>query len=304
MKKDIRDIFFKNIKKKFLKSKKFYIITNDADVFSLTSLRNNKRFIDVGVAEQNMINIAAGISYKKNLALVYGFCNFITFRCYEQLKFNIASHKCNAKIVGIGPGFSFSNDGPTHHGIQDLYSMYLIPEFEVFNISDGELANEISSKINLIKGPCYLRLDKGEKNFKKKINYSINKGFKYLKYSSKKKLLIITTGYFCFNAIDASKDYKHVSVINFFRMKNFNEKIFASEIKKFNKILVYDESTYSGGISPIITNFLSKKKILIEIEFLVCPNIQLFRYSNERKKIIEKIGLSKKNLIKKLNEIT
>ena len=87
-------------------------------------------------------------------------------------------------------------------------------------------------------------------------------------------------------------------------MKKFNEKIFASEIKKFNKILIYDESTYSGGISPIITNFLSKNKILIEIEFLVCPNIQLFRYSNEREKIIEKIGLSKKYLIKKLNEIT
>ena len=67
---------------------------------------------------------------------IYGFCTFLSFRCYEQLKFSLASHKSNTKIVGIGPGYSFSNDGPTHHGIQDLYLMYLIPEgfnFSLYN---------------------------------------------------------------------------------------------------------------------------------------------------------------------------
>ena len=298
MKSDIRDIFFNNVKQKFLRNKNIYIITNDADVHSLKVLRKNKRFIDVGVAEQNMMNIAAGISIKKNLAFVYGFCNFVTLRCYEQLKFSVASHNCNTKIIGIGAGFSFSNDGPTHHGVQDLYSMYLIPEFEIFNISDGQLANKISSEIHAINGPCYIRLDKGKLNFKNKINYSLKKGFKYLNKTKNKNILIITTGYFCFNALKISKKFKDVSVINFFRMKKFDSKMFSNEIKKYNKILIYDENTFSGGISPIITNFLFKKNIFKQIEFLVCPDKQLFKYSNNRNKLLEDIGLSKKKLEK------
>ena len=68
MKSDIRDIFFNNVKQKFLSNKNIYIITNDVDVHSLKVLRKNKRFIDVGVAEQNMMNIAAGISKKKKFS--------------------------------------------------------------------------------------------------------------------------------------------------------------------------------------------------------------------------------------------
>ena len=82
---DIRDIFFNNIKKKFLKNKKFHILTNDADVFSLKSLRDHKRFIDVGVAEQNLINIAAGIAKNNNMPIVYGFCTFLSFSVVPNL---------------------------------------------------------------------------------------------------------------------------------------------------------------------------------------------------------------------------
>ena len=148
---DIRDIFFNNIRKTFKKNKNFYILTNDADVHALRVLRKEKRFIDAGVAEQNLVNIASGISKKNSLALIYGFCTFLTFRCYEQIKFSLASHNSNCKIVGIGPGYSFSNDGPTHHGIQDIYLMYLIPEMEIYNISDNNLAEKISRNILKIK---------------------------------------------------------------------------------------------------------------------------------------------------------
>ena len=78
---------------------------------------------------------------------MFGFCTFLTFRCYEQLKFNIGSHNQNVKVVGIGPGYSFSYDGPTHHGIQDICLMNLIPEFEVINISDNNLCNVVSKSL-------------------------------------------------------------------------------------------------------------------------------------------------------------
>ena len=80
--KDIRDIFFNNIKDLFKRDSSFYILTNDADVHALKNLRSHSRFIYAGVAEQNLINIASGISSNKNTALIYGFCTFLSFRCY------------------------------------------------------------------------------------------------------------------------------------------------------------------------------------------------------------------------------
>ena len=246
---DIRDIFFNNIKKSFLSDKSFYILTNDADVHALRSIKKNNRFIDVGVAEQNLINVASGLCSNNGKSLVYGFCTFLTFRCYEQIKFNLASHKMNCKIVGIGPGYSFPYDGPTHHGVQDLFLMYLIPEMEVFNIADNNLSNHISKNINRINGPTYIRLDKGNMNYNNRIKYNIFDGFNIVFKNFKQKTLIISSGYMCNLALNEAKNTNDVSVLNLFKFKNINEKKLLKIIKNYQKLIIYDECTYWGVYS-------------------------------------------------------
>ncbi len=298
---DVRDIFFNNIKKIFIKNNKNFILTNDSDVFALKSLRNNKRFIDAGVAEQNLINISAGLAKFGKLPIVYGFCSFLTFRCYEQLRFNIASHNLNVKIIGIGPGFSFPYDGPTHHGTQDIYLMYLIPEIEIYNISDNNLANEVSKKINKIKGPTYIRIDKGNLNYNQNIKYNLDKGYEIIFKSKKQNILIITSGFFCKYATElASSNNNNVSVLNLFKFKNFNKKGFIKIIKQYKKIIIYDESSESGGILPIINNSLLKYKVNKKIEILTSPDKQIFNYYQDRDLMISKSGLGKRNLNKLL----
>lgn len=295
---DIRDVFFNNVKKIFLKNKRNYILTNDSDVFALKNLRNNKRFIDAGVAEQNLINISAGLAKYDKLPLVYGFCTFLTFRCYEQLRFNIASHNLNIKIIGIGPGFSFPYDGPTHHGTQDVYLMYLIPEFEIYNISDNNLANEISKKINKIKGPAYIRIDKGNLNYNRNIKYNIEKGYELIFRSNIKKTLIITSGIFCKNAIEVANSSSGISVINLFKLKKFNKSSFLSLIKKYKKIIVYDESSENGGIVPILNKIFIQNRLNHKIYTLTSSDKQIFDYFQDRGLMIKKLKLDKKSLIK------
>ena len=295
---DIRDVFFNNVKKIFLKNKRNYILTNDSDVFALKNLRNNKRFIDAGVAEQNLINISAGLAKYDKLPLVYGFCTFLTFRCYEQLRFNIASHNLNIKIIGIGPGFSFPYDGPTHHGTQDVYLMYLIPEFEIYNISDNNLANEISKKINKIKGPAYIRIDKGNLNYNRNIKYNIEKGYELIFRSNIKKTLIITSGIFCKNAIEVANSGSGISVINLFKLKKFNKSSFLSLIKKYKKIIVYDESSENGGIVPILNKIFIQNRLNHKIYTLTSSDKQIFDYFQDRGLMIKKLKLDKKSLIK------
>lgn len=298
---DVRDIFFENIKKNFLKNKKNFILTNDADVFALKKVRKNKRFIDSGVAEQNLINISAGLAKYNNLPLIYGFCSFLTFRCYEQLRFNVASHNLNVKIIGIGPGFSFPYDGPTHHGIQDVYLMYLIPEFEIYNISDNNLADKISKNINFIKGPTYIRLDKGNLNYNNNIKYNLKKGFEIIYNSTKRHTLIITTGVFCRNTLELASKSKKISVMNLFKLKNFDKKKFIHELKKYKQIIVYDESAKSGGIFPIINNLISLSKVNIKLNHLTASDKQLFIYNLSRDEIIKRQFIDIESLKKKFN---
>lgn len=299
--KDIRDIFFNNIKKKFIKNKNSYILTNDADVFSLTKHRANTRFIDAGVAEQNLINIAAGLSASNKKVLVFGFCTFLTFRCYEQIRFNVASMKKDLKIIGLGPGYSFPYDGPTHHAIQDLYLMYLIPELEVINISDNNLANKISKNLNKIKGPAYIRLDKGAMNHFNNINYNLNKGFEFIYRGKSKKTLIISSGYFCKKAYGVASKLDHVSVINFFRFKNFNKILLIKNMKDFKRIFIYDENSKNGGISNIILHLINDNKLNIKVKILSSPEKQLFKYSNNREDIYNLLGINDINLLKMVN---
>tara|TARA_B100000959_G_C14876361_1_gene580590 strand:+ start:149 stop:1066 length:918 start_codon:yes stop_codon:yes gene_type:complete len=297
-KQDIRDIFFDNIKSIFLKNKNFYICTNDADVFSLNKIKQKKRFINVGVAEQNLINISAGLASQKKIPLIFGFCTFLTFRCYEQIKFNISSHNLNCKIVGIGPGFSFPYDGPTHHGIQDLYLMYLIPEMEVINISDNNLADKISKNILKINGPVYIRLDKGVSNFNEKVSYNLKKGFEYTCLKKGNKKLILSTGTIIKTANEVSKHSKECDVINFFRYKNFDRALLKKIFKKYKKIIVFDENTYNGGISPIVNDMIININFRGKIKYLTLPDKQIFLYDTNRTKLLEKFKLDFYNLHK------
>lgn len=296
--KDIRDIFFENVKKNFIKNKKNYILTNDADVFALKEIKNNQRFIDAGVAEQNLINIASGLAKYNKFPLVYGFCTFLTFRCYEQLRFNVASHNLNIKIVGIGPGYSFPYDGPTHHGIQDLYLMYLIPEFEIYNISDNNLANVVSKNLSNMKGPVYIRLDKGTLNYNENIIYDLKKGFEMTVKNKNSNKLLITTGIFNKTANELAIKKKDFDVVNFFKIKNFNKKKFINICKKYKKLIVYDENSISGGIFPVIKKILTEYNVKIKLISLCSPDEQIFKYSQSREAFLKILGLTRNDLNK------
>lgn len=293
---DVRDVFFNNIKKKFIIDKKFYILTNDADVFALKSLKKNKRFIDAGVAEQNLINIASGIAKNNKKPIVYGFCTFLTFRCYEQLRFNIGSHNLDVKVVGIGPGYSFSYDGPTHHGTQDIYLMYLIPEFEIFNISDNNLAYLISKNINKIKGPAYIRLDKGNLEYNTNVKYNLDKGFELTSLAKIKKTLIITTGYFCQIANNVSLDLNSVAVLNLFKFKNFDKKKFLKTVQEYKNIIIFDENSKNGGITAILSNIFIESNLNLKIKILASKDNQSFLYYMQRDLMLDKLNLNKKKL--------
>jgi len=122
--------------------------------------RMPERFINVGVAEQNMAGIAAGIALSGKTVFVYSIGNFPTLRCLEQLRNDVCYHGADVKIVAVGAGFAYGNQGYTHHAIEDVAMMSALPGMEIFvpcDPTEARCATRVAAKSG---HPTYLRLSR------------------------------------------------------------------------------------------------------------------------------------------------
>ena len=118
------------------------------------------RFLNVGVAEQNMTGIAAGLALSGKTVFTYSIANFPTLRCLEQIRNDVCYHDANVKIVSVGGGLSYGSLGSTHHGTEDLAIMRALPNIRVVAPGDPIEAALATRAVAAAPGPYYLRLGK------------------------------------------------------------------------------------------------------------------------------------------------
>jgi transketolase len=119
------------------------------------------RFINVGVAEQNMIGIAAGLALSGKTVFTYTIGNFAFMRCLEQIRNDVCYHNLNVKIVAVGGGFAYGTAGYTHHTIEDIAMLRVLPNMTVVAPGDPVEARLATEALCHTPGPGYLRLGKG-----------------------------------------------------------------------------------------------------------------------------------------------
>lgn len=141
---------------------RIWLLTGDLGFSVLEVFRDRfpERFVNVGVAEQNLIGVAAGLASSGKLVFVYSIANFPTLRCLEQIRNDLCYNELPVKIVAVGGGFAYGPQGYTHHGLEDLAILRTLPNMTV--IAPGDLVEtELATRavVNL-SGPCYLRLGK------------------------------------------------------------------------------------------------------------------------------------------------
>src|SRR3989338_1388709 len=142
---DIRDAFFDELFEIAKDDSNVVFITADMGAQSLIRFKGSlsSQFINVGVAEQNMISIAAGLALVGKKVFVYTIIPFATLRCYEQIRNDLCCMNLPVTIIGVGPGFCYASDGPTHHATQDIAVMRVLPEITILNPSDSIMANAV-----------------------------------------------------------------------------------------------------------------------------------------------------------------
>src|SRR5580704_16656925 len=116
------------------------------------------RFLNAGIAEQNMTGIAAGMALSGRIVFTYSIANFPILRCLEQVRNDVCYHNANVKIVAVGGGLAYGSLGSTHHATEDLAIMRALPRMVVVAPGDTMEAEAATEAIALHPGPCYLRL--------------------------------------------------------------------------------------------------------------------------------------------------
>lgn len=119
------------------------------------------RFLNVGIAEQNMIGIAAGLALSGYKPWVYSIIPFVTMRCFEQVRVDVAYQQTNVKLVGVGAGLGYGPAGATHHAIEDLALMRALPNLTVVAPGDPHEVRQLTRALAAHQGPAYFRLGKG-----------------------------------------------------------------------------------------------------------------------------------------------
>lgn len=158
----MRTAFFDEIVRTAEADDRVWLLAGDLgfSVLEPFSERWPERFVNVGVAEQNMIGIAAGLALSGKHPLIYSIANFPVMRCLEQIRNDVCYHRLPVRIVSVGGGLVYGSLGYSHHGVEDLAITRAMPNMTVFAPADPVEARLIARALSSIPGPAYIRLSK------------------------------------------------------------------------------------------------------------------------------------------------
>ena len=156
----MRDAFVKELISIAAADKRIWLLTGDLGfkVLETFAEKFSDRFVNAGVAEQNMIGVAAGIAMAGNIPFVYSLGNFPVMRCLEQIRNDVCYHNLPVRIVALGGGLTYGSLGYTHHSVEDLAVMTAMPGLKVIAPGDPFEASAATRALATLPGPAYLRL--------------------------------------------------------------------------------------------------------------------------------------------------
>lgn len=256
---DSRDAVFTELYYLMKEDPSIVVLSGDTGAFMFEKYKKEfpDRFYNVGVAEQNMMSVAAGLALAGKKPVVYGISNFVTLRCFEQIKLDICSMNLKVLILGTGTGYTYSYDGVTHHITEDVALMRTLPNMTILSPSDYNSAGMSLRYAMLgVNGPCYLRFDKGP--FKRKYDFKESTWphpIDFEKYTAPmlpSNATIVTTGVGVDIALEYQKKFPHTSVIDVHLIKP--APAFHLCIPDHDKVIVLEEHSVVGGLGDLVVN--------------------------------------------------
>ena len=258
---------------------------------------NPERFFQIGIAEANMIGIAAGLTIGGKIPFTGTFANFSTGRVYDQIRQSIAYSDKNVKICASHAGVTLGEDGATHQILEDIGLMKMLPGMTVINTCDYNQTKAATIAIAEFEGPVYLRFGRPSvANFTPvDQQFEVGKG---LLLQEGTDVTIVATGHLVWEALEAAKILNEqgisAEVINIHTIKPLDDAIIIKSVAKTGCIVTAEEHNYMGGLGESVARVLALNHPTPQ-EFVATQDT--FGESGTPAQLMDKYGLNKEAIV-------
>lgn len=306
----MRDTFLQAVYEEMVRDSELFFVSADFGSPVLDKIRADcpDRFINVGIAEQNLINVSAGLALEGFKVFAYAIAPFITMRCFEQIRVNLALmsevRSMNVNLIGVGAGYSYVVSGPTHQCYEDITLMRSMPNMRVFSISDQLLASEMPAHGLKSQGPKYFRLDAQVLPVLYQNNLpDIPSGFSV--HLNGSRICLVATGYMVHTALKAAAKLKDlgidVGVVDIFDMTTFDREKFNQHLAKYQAVVSMEEGFAGrGGLDAMMFDNIIRHRLKIDMLNIGVEGGYRFEIG-DRETLHEQVGIGVNALVDKVS---
>lgn len=303
----MRDAFLRRLHYAMDSDDSIFLLSADfgSPVIDLIRADFPDRFINVGIAEQNLVNVATGLSLEGYKVFCYAIAPFITMRCFEQIRVNLALlsevREINVNLVGVGAGYSYVVSGPTHQCYEDLSIMRSLPNLSILSPSDHHMAADCFEFAISNKGPKYIRFDAQVLPALDAVDGSVSQGWRKLRTG--KNVSLLTTGFATHTGLVvadrlASEHNISCEVVDVCRL---DEDIHLANVVSATEVVTLEEAFEGrGGLDAFVRSQLGGSRSVLGIG--VRP-----RYEFElgtREELHEKVGIGPESVVHRILDWT
>lgn len=281
----MRTAFIKQLVEEAKLNNKIFLIVGDLG-FSVVEEYANlfpDRFLNAGIAEQNMMGIAAGLAKEDYNVYVYSIGNFPTLRCMEQIRYDVAYHNLNVKIVSVGAGYAYGALGPSHHATEDLGMMRTIPNMIVCSPGDPVEAKAITSISARYNGSMYLRLGKAGEAIVHKAgacnSLQIGDVINVTNDNNSNKVLLVS-GSILDYAVKFVQEYGiNTNIFSLPFIKPLNKLLIKELAEKYSDMVILEEHQLNCGVGAAVIEIIND--LYADNEIILYPKIKRIAIDNK-----------------------
>ena len=284
------------------------IVVLDADLSQSTmthlfSREFPQRFFDCGIAEQNMIGIAAGLAASGKVVFASTFAIFAVGRCFDQLRMSVAQPRLNVKIVATHGGISVGEDGFSHHAIEDLALACSLPGFTVVVPADAIEAAQVIRVASTTPGPFYIRLGRPSIPVLYKAGYQFLPG-KAVSMRQGRDTTIIANGIMVSRALEAaealSREGIDCRVLNMPTLKPLDEEAITTAARETGAIVTAEEHLLQGGLGSRVAQVVVQHQV-VPMAFLSIKDV--YTHSGKPDELLEQHDLTCPGIMKAVKSL-
>ena len=297
----MRDAYWDRIYELAKNDRDIVIVSADFGAPSLDKFRRDfpNQYINTGISEQNAVLLATGLALAGKKPIAYAITQFITLRCFEQIRIYPCGMDLPVTIVGVGAGACYWESGSTHHSFEQLSIMRTLPNLETVNCTDCHMAKEAADFTVHASGPKFIQMDREVIDGIYRGTIDFKKGYSFL--TAKNENMVISTGNMTKEAMDilnhAELDFGIMDIYKF----PVDTESLKAELEGVKNIITLEEGAREGGLGSYILEILSDYEIRIPVHRIALNTYDGYAASYNyggREEIRKGYGMGRKDILR------